>query len=130
MAEKNIQAVLDQLAQVLFDKKGTNILVLDIRTAATLTEYVVIAEGGADRHIIAQAESAVDTLENLGVPLAYQQGMKEGEWVVLDFSWLVVHLFTPGIRDKYSLEKLWPDSEIVDVSIDVFKQSPAALSHR
>ena len=128
MAEKNAQEVLNQLAQAVFDKKGMNILVLDIKYASNLTEYVVIAEGGADRHVTAQAEGVVSALKDLSVPLAYEQGMKGDEWVVLDFSWIVVHLFTPGIRDKYSLEKLWPEAEIVDVTIDVFKNNAQLLS--
>lgn len=128
MTKKDTQALLNHLAQVVFDKKGTNILVLDTKKSSNLTDYVLIAEGGADRHVIAQADAIVEELEKEGVGLSYQQGINTGEWVVLDFSWLIVHLFTPGVRDKYNLEGLWPEADIVDVEISVFDPESSAAS--
>ncbi len=109
---------LNAIAQTIFDKKGFNILVLDVRSISSLTDYVVIAEGHVNKHVQALAEAIIDQMKQLGLPLQYMEGIKEGDWVVLDFFYIVVHLFQPGWRDKYQLEQLWRQADIVDVQID------------
>ncbi|MEN9343828.1 MAG: hypothetical protein RLZZ453_615 [Chlamydiota bacterium] len=109
---------LNQIAQAIFDKKGVNILALDLRPLSGLTEYVIIAEGSAYKHVIAIAKGVIDEMEKLGLKPLYVEGMRDGEWVALDFSSIVVHLFLPDWREKYQLESLWKLAEIVDVHID------------
>lgn len=111
--------IVNKIAQAIFDKKGLNILALDMHPCSSLIDYVIIAEGFADRHVTAIAKHLVEILKQENVPLIFEEGINEGDWVVLDFSWIVIHLFMPGIRDKYHLESLWREAEIVDVSIDV-----------
>ncbi len=115
--------ILNCVSQAIFDKKGINILALDVRNCATTADYVVIAEGLADRHVISIGEAILNALNkrfpSRDISLCFQQGMQSGDWVVLDFSWLVVHLFMPGIRDHYDLECLWRSAEVVDVDIQV-----------
>ena len=110
---------LNAIAQAIFDKKGVNILALDIQAISNLTDYVVIAEGNIERHVSAIAEEVMKKLEELGQRPIYMEGLKEGDWVVLDYLHIMVHLFTPEMREKYHLEKLWKDGQIVDLKIDV-----------
>ncbi len=109
---------LNAISQAIFDKKGFNILVLDVHLISTLTSYVVIAEGHANKHVQALADGVIDRMNQLGLKPFYVEGLRDGDWVVLDFSYIVVHLFQPGWRDKYQLEQLWRQAEIVDVYID------------
>ncbi|MDR3624701.1 MAG: ribosome silencing factor [Chlamydiales bacterium] len=111
------QFILNSVAQTIFDKKGFNILVIDVRDVSTLTDYFVIAEGSADRHVQAIASSVVDTLKNLGAAPTHVEGKNSGDWIVIDDFNIIVHLFMPGIRDLYGLEELWRDGKIVDVAI-------------
>ncbi len=111
--------LLNAIAQAIYDKKGINILALDVRGISSLTDYVVIAEGNVDKHVSAIARAVVDTLKQLGVPPVYTEGMQDGDWVVLDYMHIMVHLFMPGIRDKYMLEQLWREGAIVDLKIDI-----------
>jgi ribosome-associated protein len=111
--------ILNQVAQVIFNKKGINILALDMRPCSSLIDYVLIAEGLAPRHVIAIAESILEKMKKRGIAPTFQEGLIYGDWVVLDFSWLVVHIFMPGFRDRYQLEYLWSQAEIVDVVIDL-----------
>ncbi len=113
---------LNEIGQAIFDKKGTNILALDVREISTLTDYVVIAEGNIDKHVVAIAETIIERLNKLGQPPVYVEGMRTGDWVVIDYLHIMVHLFMPGLRDKYQLEKLWREGEIVDLQIDVEKK--------
>jgi len=106
---------MNKVAQIIFDKKGLNILGLDVRGLSTFADYVIIAEGSADRHVIAIGEAIIQTLGEEGKRPLYVEGLNAGDWVVLDFMGVVVHLFRPGMRDKYQLEGLWKDAEIVDL---------------
>jgi ribosome-associated protein len=105
------------LAQTIFDKKGFNILVLDVQSVNTMTDYLVIAEGNVDRHVKAIAQAVIDGMEQLGHPLCNSEGSQAADWIVLDFGDVMVHLFIPELRERYALEELWNDGKIVDVEI-------------
>jgi ribosome-associated protein len=122
---------LNAIAQTIFDKKGSNILALDIREISTLTDYVVIAEGNIDKHVIAIAQAIIDRLQELGQAPVYVEGIKTGDWVVIDYLHIMVHIFMPGLRDKYQLEQLWREGHIVDLQIDISaKESSTPRSSR
>ncbi len=110
---------LNVIAQAIFDKKGFNILALDVRDISSLTDYVIIAEGNVDKHVSAIADEVKERLQLLGHRPAYSQGLREGDWIVLDYLHIMVHLFTPELRERYQLEQLWKEGQIVDLKIDV-----------
>lgn len=110
--------VLNAIAQAIFDKKGFNILALDIRGVSSLTDFVLIAEGNVDKHVKSIAHAITDRLKEFGVRPYFTQGLSTGDWVVLDYMDIMIHLFMPGLRDKYLLEQLWRDGTIVDLQID------------
>ncbi|MBS3904101.1 MAG: ribosome silencing factor [Simkania sp.] len=120
---KNDQSLLDAIAQAIFDKKGSNILALDLRGISGLVDFVVIADGNVDRHVIAIATAVKQALDELGMKPLHVEGLQTGDWVVLDYMHVMVHLFMPGLRDKYQLEKLWRDGEIVDLHIETSQVS-------
>jgi len=108
---------LQLIGQTIFDKKGTNIFALDLREVSTLTEYFIIAEGGVDRHVKAIADAIVDEAKKHGFPLIMSEGAETGDWCVLDFGMVIVHLFVPHLREYYSLETLWSDGKVVDIPL-------------
>jgi ribosome-associated protein len=116
---------LNAIAQTIFDKKGTNILALDVRQVSNLTDYVIIAEGNIDKHVISIAQSIVDQLEKLGLNPVYTEGLKTGDWVVIDYLYIMVHIFMPGLRDKYQLEQLWREGQIIDLQINLSPNEPS-----
>lgn len=118
MNEKTKQH-LNIIAQAIFDKKGVNIIALDVTKLSSMTEYVVIAEGNVDRHVRALSGEITRSLREIGEKPVQVEGRQNGDWIVLDYSEIVVHLFMPGMREKYQLEKLWSEGEIVDFNIDV-----------
>jgi ribosome-associated protein len=117
---------LNTIAQTIFDKKGSNILALDVREISTLTDYVVIAEGNIDKHVIAIAQAIIDRLQQFGLRAIYAEGMKTGDWIVIDYLHIMVHIFMPGLRDKYQLEQLWKEGHIIDLQIDVMPKDLSA----
>ncbi len=114
----DLKKILNLIAQTIYDKKGVNILALDVSGISTLTDYVIIAEGSVDRHVVAIADAILEALHEVGFGCTQKEGMISGDWVVLDFLNIMVHLFSPGLRDKYRLEDLWKESEIMDLQIN------------
>ncbi len=114
-----MKKILDALAQTIFDKKGFNILALDVRGMSTLTDYFIIAEGNIDRHVRAIGSALMDTAEKIGQPPLRVEGERLGDWVVIDLGGVIVHLLVPEYREKYNLENLWKEAKIVDLTIIV-----------
>ncbi len=110
---------INLVAQTIYDKKGFNILALDVRGLSIITDYLIIAEGSVDRHVTAIGKAIVDELDKQGEDPIHVEGFQTGDWVVLDYTDFIVHIFMPGFREKYSLERLWKESQIVDLKIDV-----------
>lgn len=119
MEKKETSFYLSLIAQAIFDKKGVNILCLDVRGISSLTDYLVIADGNVDKHVTAIANAILNTLKSQGIKPIYVEGIQNGDWIVLDFLDIMVHLFMPGWRDTYRLEELFRDAKIVDVQIDI-----------
>jgi ribosome-associated protein len=121
--------MIDLIGQAIFDKKGINILALDVREISTITDFVIIAEGNVDRHVIALGKAVIEALEQIGEKPAHLEGLQSGDWVVLDYMEVMVHLFMPGLRDKYRLEDLWKEGKIIDLSIAITPVESAAYTH-
>jgi ribosome-associated protein len=117
MDKKSLQT-LELIAQTLYDKKGFNILVLDVSAFSTMADTYVIAEGNVERHTKALAKELTDVLAKEGKHLYFMDAASP-DWIVLDFADVVVHLMTPETREYYALEELWRKAKIVDVNIKV-----------
>lgn len=109
-----------QVYKALDDRKGHNIKVLDVQGLTTIADYFVIATGTSTRHASALAESVEDELSKLGLEPNHKEGYQTGEWILLDYSDVIVHVFTEHTREFYKLEKMWKDAQIVEVSVDTF----------
>ena len=109
--------ILNLVAQTIYDKKGLNVLALDVRNISSITDTVIVAEGNVDRHVIAIAEAVTQALEQQGEKPVFIEGMHHGDWVVLDYMQMIVHIFMPGYREKYQIERLFPQAELIDLNI-------------
>lgn len=114
--DKTHQA-LQIIAQAIYDKKGMNAITLDLRGISSLADYFIIAEGNVDRHVKAIAGEVRETLKSLGWQPFHAEGEASGDWIVLDYGEIMIHLFTPELRERYALERLWKQSKIVNVKI-------------
>lgn len=119
MNTQEIPPYLNQIAQIIFDKKGSNILALDIRGISSLANFVIIAEGNVDKHVSAIASTIVDELKKVGLKPSYIEGLQNGDWAVIDYLDTMVHIFEPGLRERYRLEDLWNKGAIIDLKINV-----------
>ena len=99
--------------EAIADKKGANIVLLDIRPVSLLADYFVIASGETERQIKAIMEAVRARLDEAGVAPLRVEGLPASGWVILDYSGVVVHLFAPDVRDYYQLERLWSRAPLV-----------------
>lgn len=120
--EAEIKKILNLIAQVIFDKKGFNILALDLTDVCEITDYMVIAEGNVDRHVKALASAITEEVKKEFNISPYQvEGKADGDWIVIDYHNIIVHLFMPYVREKYQIEQLWSEGKVIELEIDVEK---------
>jgi len=94
------------------DKKGVDIVVLDLRKAGGFTDYFVICTGGNPRQIMAIADSVEQTLRvDFGERPHLTEGVEKSQWILLDYFNFVVHIFSRECRDFYELERLWGNAD-------------------
>lgn len=118
MIEESLPDLMRAVAQYVYQKKGFNILIMDVRGVCDLTDYLLIADGNVERHVKALADTLLEYLEEKGRKPFYVDGMSSAEWVVLDYLDFVVHLFTPQMHERYRLEEVWKEGKIVEVDLE------------
>jgi ribosome-associated protein len=97
-------------ADVLYEHKAVEIAILDVDRILVITSCFVIATGTTRRHLQGLADSLTKELRERGIPRRSQEGYEDGQWVLLDFGDIVVHLFEPEARQRYALEDIWADA--------------------
>ena len=99
--------VIGIAAKALYDKKGQDIVALDVTKLTVITDAMLIASGRNVLQIKALADAVEDKLAEAGVPLLRRDGHQDARWVVLDYGTVLVHLFHTQEREFYRLDKLW-----------------------
>ena len=101
--------------KALDDKKGEDIKVIDISKISVLADYFIIANGSNDSQVRALVENVEDELSKAGFEVRQREGYGLGNWVLLDFGSIIVHVFDKENRLFYDLERIWRDGKSVDV---------------
>ena len=101
------------ICEILADKKGMDPLVLDVSGLTSITDYFVIVTGSSSPHLKAMYEDVQVNLKRRGIPCFRRAGEPTGNWMVLDYVDVVVHIFAAEARTFYALEELWADAERV-----------------
>ena len=102
-----------QIADVISEKKGSDIVILDTGKVSSIADYFVIATVDSER----QAKAVVDDIEvklkkHRKLPMTADAEIGSG-WALLDYGDVIVHIFDPGTRDFYDLEDLWNNAPVV-----------------
>ena len=100
------------LREALDTKFGQDIVVMDLRGISTIADYFVIATGSSQPQLAALADTAEETLLAHGLQLSHREGINTGNWVLLDFGSVIVHLFDKENRQFYNLERVWGDAKV------------------
>jgi ribosome-associated protein len=103
-------------AEAAEDKLATKIVALDVSEQLALTDIFVLASAPNDRQVNAIVDGVEDKLRQLGVKPVRREGERDGRWVLLDFSDIVVHVQHEEEREYYQLERLWKDCPAIDLA--------------
>ncbi len=95
------------------DKKAADIVLLDVSELTSFTDYFVICSGGSERQLGAIGDGIVDKLRDDGVRPIGREGGSNSHWTLLDFGFVIVHIFAPPERDYYQLERHWAKAKTV-----------------
>ncbi|MCJ7728975.1 MAG: ribosome silencing factor [Sedimentisphaerales bacterium] len=98
-------------AKLAGERHCTDIVVLDLRKVAEMTDYFVILTGTSDRQMRSVADEITDIAKQQGFSLFGRAGYEQGRWILLDFVDVVVHVFDSQFRNYYDLELLWGDAK-------------------
>jgi ribosome-associated protein len=112
----SLPADVAQAVRAASAKQATDIVVLDLRTAAGFTDFFVICTGHNPRQIRAIADAIEESVAKGHARPAHVEGYERSEWVLLDYFDFVVHVFNEELRAFYALERLWGSAAVVDVS--------------
>lgn len=104
------------LANALDSKKAAEIKVLRIEAITTIADYFVICTATSTTQIKALTAACEEAMEQRGETVHHIEGHRDGSWVLMDFSSVVVHIFMDEAREFYDLERLWADGEEVDLT--------------
>lgn len=104
------------LARALDSKKGGDIKVLKTAAVTTLADYFVICTATSNTQVKAISDACEEAAEKNGERAHHIEGHRGGTWLLMDFSAVVVHVFTDEARKFYDLERLWSDAEEIDVA--------------
>jgi ribosome-associated protein len=97
----------------LEDKKGENIILLDLQGISSFTDFFVICSGTSDRMLDALADGTIEAIHNKFHRKGHREGQARDGWLVIDFGQVIVHLFAPEERRYYKLEELWGKGKIL-----------------
>ncbi len=106
---------LGVIIKALDSKKAEGIQAIKIKDLTVLAEYFVIANGNSSTQTRTLAEEVEEKMTEAGIEPTRKEGYNGSNWIILDYSDVVVHVFYKETRDYYQLERLWSDGEKIDI---------------
>ena len=107
VSEKSDQELAKKVLELLLDSKAEEIVLIDVRKSSNLADYLFICEGRSQLHCRGIAENVVFRLKDQGKIHFGMEGELEGNWVLIDYGNIILHVFHPEIRKYYNLEELY-----------------------
>jgi len=102
-----LNAILKSVIESIEDAKGLNVEVLDVRELTDVTDHMVVVSGSSIRHVKSIMKTVVAQLSDKGYKPGGLEGEQHGQWILLDYSGVIVHIMLAETREFYDLERLW-----------------------
>lgn len=115
LSDAPAQRWAEEIAATLCNKKGLDIRLYHVEDTTVITEYYVICTGRSSTHVHALSDEANYHMEQCHVPAAHTEGRDGGEWILIDFGPVIVHVFSAGAREYYDLERLLRPEDAMDL---------------
>jgi len=101
------------IANALEEKKGEDILLLDLKGIASFTDYFIICNGTTERMLNALADTLLKDMRKEFKKKGHKEGEAREGWLIVDYGDVIVHLFSPDQRNYYRLEELWNEGKVL-----------------
>ena len=98
--------------KVLSDNKAKNITKINLEKKSSIADYMIICSGTSNRHVISLSNYLVEALKKENLNTLNVEGIRNGDWVLVDAGDIIIHLFRSEVREYYALEKMWAGEEI------------------
>ena len=108
------RAIARDCASIARKKKAARIVVLDVRKLTPFVDYYVVCSGRSNIHVGSVAEEIIAELKKSGIIPAHREGLGLAQWVLLDYSGVIVHVFKEDMRKYYKVEELWSAAKKVE----------------
>jgi ribosome-associated protein len=99
-----------------FERKAKSITAIDVTDLTSYTDTLLIIEGSSKRQVTSIAQYLIKYLKDLKIKAIGMEGVKEGDWALLDYGDIIIHIFGSQEKDFYDLEGLWADAPKIDLS--------------
>ncbi|GAB4385546.1 ribosome silencing factor [Albidovulum sp.] len=106
-ADVQSDVLLARILSSLEDDKAENVVTIDLRGRSSVADYMVVCSGRSSRQVGAIAEKLMERLKHDFGRICRVEGKEQGDWVLIDASDVIVHVFRPEVRDFYQIEKMW-----------------------
>ena len=98
--------------KVLSDNKAKNITKINLEKKSSIADFMIICSGTSNRHVISLSNYLVEALKKENLNTLNVEGIRNGDWVLVDAGDIIIHLFRSEVREYYGLEKMWAGEEI------------------
>ncbi|MDF2632755.1 MAG: rsfS [Caproiciproducens sp.] len=105
-----------ETVKTMDDKKALDLKVIGIKDISVIADYFVLATGTSSTHVKALADEVEFKMKQIGISPDHIDGYRSNTWIILDYSDVIIHVFTPDAREFYNLDRLWQDGESIDLS--------------
>jgi ribosome-associated protein len=103
------------ISRFALDKKAYDLVLLEVSEVTSIADYFIICSGRSDRQVQSIAQGIEQDLRKEGITPYSVEGQSQGQWVLMDFSDVIVHVFFQPVREFYDLEGLWSHAPRVDL---------------
>lgn len=112
----DLDPTLETYLTPAFERKATSITAIDVRNLTSYADSIVIIEGSSNRQVSSIAEHIIKQLKSKNIQPIGFEGIKEGEWALLDYGDIILHVFESEAKDFFNLAGLWDDAPRIDLS--------------
>jgi ribosome-associated protein len=113
------------LSRFALEKKAYDLVLLEVRELTSIADYFIVCSGRSDRQVQSIAQGIEENLRGKGIRPHAVEGVARGQWVLMDYSDIIVHIFYQPVREFYDLEGLWIDAPRVELP-----EPYASLAHQ
>jgi ribosome-associated protein len=117
-----------QIVEAALEVKAERPVALNVRGVTSFADILIVLSGRSDRQVRAIVDAIRVALRAHGEKPLGIEGYAEGRWILIDLSDVVVHVFTPEVRERYDIERLWSDAKPIDLAIEELDDASAGTA--